>query len=86
MKCNKCDRYGESSCEYAEKNLNINDFVCKHPCVLAAEAARDMAQREKRDIEAKIRKYRDAINPFVKICREVVAAVDAEGEKEGGAE
>lgn len=80
--CMKCDLNGESDCEFAKFDPGFWDPVCTHPCVCEVSAALKKAVDARVSAEKKLAKYRDAIRPFVKNCREVIAAVDSEKEAE----
>ena len=78
--CIKNDEHGENACKDASCDPAVWGFVCHNECVV------EMVKRLKRETEARIaaeerlKKYRDAIKPFVNNCRAVIAAVD---EKDG---
>ena len=77
MNCYKVDQYGESACEFAQANPMLNNFGCTNPCVLMAHKAMLEAKEKWREAEAKLKKYREAIKPFVENCRAVIDAVES---------
>ena len=82
MTCCKVDQYGESACEFAQVNPMLNNFECTNPCVLMAHKAMLEAKEKWCEAEAKLKKYREAIKPFVANCRAVIDAVES-GKNDG---
>lgn len=82
MKCYRCDTYGEAGCEFAKFNPMVNEAECTHACVLLAEKARIELEFQLRVANQKLRQYREAVQPIIKNCREIVAIAEKES-KEG---
>ena len=82
MKCYRCDTYGEVGCELAKFNPMVNKAECTHACVLLAEKARIELEFQLREANQKLRQYREAAQPIIKNCREIVAIAEKES-KEG---
>lgn len=82
MKCYRCDTYGEVGCESAKFNPMMNEAECTHACVLLAEKARIELEFQLREANQKLRQYREAVQPIIKNCREIVAIAEKES-KEG---
>ena len=82
MKCLKCDGHNETDCKFSRYSVERGESVCEHPCVLAIEKENIKAEHAKYSAESKLEKYRNAITPFMRNCREIVKISD-DIEKEG---
>ena len=78
--CIKKDEHGESACKDATSDPAVWGFVCKNECVVALTKKLESEKTARTEAEAKLKKYRNAIRPFVNICRDVVSVCDNEGE------
>ena len=81
--CIKNDINDESDCTFAKIDLSGWKPMCRctHFCVNELVRQLTIEKEARASAEAKLEKYREAINPFVKNCRAVIAVVDAkEGE------
>lgn len=78
--CIKRDEHGESACKNASCDPDVWGFVCHNECVVEMAKRLQCETGARIAAEERLKKYRDAIKPFVNNCRAVIAAVD---EKEG---
>lgn len=77
--CIKKDEHGESACRDAKCDPSFWGFVCQHECVIELTKKLKRETDARMEAEAKLEKYRDAIKPFVRICRDVVKICDKNG-------
>lgn len=76
--CIKIDGYGESDCKYATCDPSAWGFVCSNECVITMTKKLNAEKEARIAAEEKLKKYREAIGPFVDNCRAVINVVDNE--------
>ena len=84
LECLKADRQGECACEFAEMDMLRGCFVCKHDCCIALAEQLRAAENAAEEAKAKLEKYRAAIMPFYRNCKEVVEIIEASLKAETG--
>lgn len=77
MKCLKADSLGESPCEWAKPDMMRGYFVCNQDCCRALAEQLRAAENAEREAREKLEKYRAAIMPFYRNCKEVVDIIES---------